>query len=84
MPSLRSINSEQDGLEDRTQFVVGYRLPPGYDIAGLRAQLQRWAYEDDIQISFSGEEVAFQTTSYHSSCTRFHRRHSCYGRASQL
>ncbi|MBA2392977.1 MAG: [LysW]-lysine hydrolase [Ktedonobacteraceae bacterium] len=60
-PSLRSINSEHDGLKDRTQFMVGYRLPPGYDIAGLRAQLGQWAREDDIQISLSGEEAAFQT-----------------------
>jgi N-acetyl-ornithine/N-acetyl-lysine deacetylase len=61
-PSLRSINSEQDGLEERTHFLIGYRLPPNYDIADLRAQLTRWAYEDDIQLSFAGEEVAFQST----------------------
>jgi predicted acetylornithine/succinylornithine family transaminase/N-acetyl-ornithine/N-acetyl-lysine deacetylase len=60
-PSLRSINSEHDGLEDRTQFMIGYRLPPRYDIAGLRAQLEQWAHEDEIQISLSGEEAAFQT-----------------------
>jgi len=61
-PSLRTIKSEQDGLEDRTRLMIGYRLPPNYDIAGLRAQLERWASEDTIQLSFSGEEVAFQTT----------------------
>ena len=60
-PSLRSINSEHDGLEDRTRLMIGYRLPPGYDITGLRAQLEQWAGEDDIQISFSGEEAAIQT-----------------------
>ena len=60
-PSLRSINSEHDGMEDRTRLMIGYRLPPDYDIAGLRTQLEQWAREDDIQISFSGEEAAFQT-----------------------
>ncbi len=60
-PSLRSINSEHDGLEDRTNLMIGYRLPPGYDIAGLRTQLEQWASEDDVLISFSGEEAAFQT-----------------------
>ena len=60
-PSLRSINSEHDGLEDRTRLMIGYRLPPGYDIAGLRAQLEQWAREDDLQISLSGQEAAFQT-----------------------
>ena len=62
MPSLRGINSSQDGLEEQTQLLIGYRLPPGYDGAGLRIQLEQWAYEDEAQISFSGEEAAFQTT----------------------
>jgi len=62
MPSLRGINSSQDGLEEQTRLTIGYRLPPGYDIAGLRAQLEHWAYEDEAELTFSGEEVAFQTT----------------------
>lgn len=41
--------------------MIGYRLPPGYDIAGLRAQLEQWAREGDLQISLSGQETAFQT-----------------------
>ena len=60
-PSLRAINSEHDGLQDRTRLMIGYRLPPGYDIAGLRAQLEQWANENAVQISLSGEEAAFQT-----------------------
>ena len=60
-PSLRSINSEHDGLEDRTRLMIGYRLPPGYDIPGLRARLEQWAREGDLQISLSGQEAAFQT-----------------------
>ncbi|MBE3560148.1 MAG: [LysW]-lysine hydrolase [Ktedonobacteraceae bacterium] len=62
MPSLRSINSEQDGLGEQTRFLIGYRLPPGYDIAALREQLERQATGDEIQLAFSGQEVAFQTT----------------------
>ena len=62
MPSLRSISTNQDGLEDQAQLRIGFRLPPGYDIAALRTQLERWADEDDAHISFSGEEAAFQTT----------------------
>lgn len=61
-PSLRSINSGQDGLEEWTRFLVGYRLPPSYDIAALRSQLEHWTHEGDIHISFSGEEVAYQST----------------------
>jgi len=62
MPSLRSINSQQDGLEESTAFTIGYRLPPNYNIAGLRTQLTAWADELEIQISFRGEELAFQST----------------------
>jgi predicted acetylornithine/succinylornithine family transaminase/N-acetyl-ornithine/N-acetyl-lysine deacetylase len=61
-PALRSINNESGGLEERTEMVIGYRLPPGYEIEALRAQLQCWAQEDEATINFSGEEVAFQTT----------------------
>jgi acetylornithine deacetylase/succinyl-diaminopimelate desuccinylase-like protein len=61
MPSLRSIHNEQDGLEEQARLLIGYRLPPGFDIAGLRTQLERWAAEDGAQLSFSGEEAAFQT-----------------------
>ncbi len=62
MPSLRSITSTQDGLEEQTHMVLGFRLPPNFDCAALRLQLEQWAYEDEIQLQFSGEEVAFQTT----------------------
>ena len=62
MPSLRSITSSQDGLEEQTRMLLGYRLPPDYDIAALRLQLEQWAYEQELQLQFSGEEVAFQTT----------------------
>jgi N-acetyl-ornithine/N-acetyl-lysine deacetylase len=61
LPSLRSIHSSQDGLEEQTQLVIGYRLPPGYDIAGLQAQLALWAGEEEAILTFSGEEEAFQT-----------------------
>jgi predicted acetylornithine/succinylornithine family transaminase/N-acetyl-ornithine/N-acetyl-lysine deacetylase len=62
MPSLRSISTHQDGLEDRAQLRIGFRLPPGYDITALRTQLEQWANEDEAHISFSGEEAAFQTS----------------------
>jgi len=62
MPSLRSINSNHDGLEEQTRLCIGYRLPPGYDTGSLCSQLERWAYEDEAQLSFTGVEDAFQTT----------------------
>jgi N-acetyl-ornithine/N-acetyl-lysine deacetylase len=62
VPSLRSISTNQDGFMDQAQLHIGYRLPPGYDIAALRTSLEQWADEDNAHISFSGEEKAFQTT----------------------
>lgn len=62
MPSLRSINSQQNGLEEHTTFTIGYRLPPNFDVAVLRAQLTSWATELDIQLYFRGEEQAFQSS----------------------
>ena len=62
MPSLRRISSNQDDFEDHAQLRLGFRLPPSYDIATLRTQLEQWADQDEAHISFSGEEAAFQTT----------------------
>jgi len=62
LPSLRSITSTQNGLEEQTHLLLGYRLPPDYDSAALQAQLEQWGYETGVQLQFSGEEAAFQTT----------------------
>ena len=62
LPSLRTINSTQNGLEEQTQMLIGYRLPPGYDIDALRSQLAQWAEEDGALLSFTGEEAAFQSS----------------------
>jgi predicted acetylornithine/succinylornithine family transaminase len=63
MPSLRSINSDhEEGIDEHTHMLIGYRLPPDYDIAELRAMLEQWTRESDIAISFSGEEQPFRTT----------------------
>ncbi len=62
LPSLRTINSDHNGLEEQTRLLIGYRLPPAYDIDALRAQLAQWAGEDGAVLSFSGEEAAFQSS----------------------
>ena len=62
MPSLRRIDSTQNGFEEQTSLLIGYRLPPNFDIEGLRQQLEQWASEDEIHLTFSGEERAFQST----------------------
>ena len=62
LPSLRSITSTQNGLEEQTHMLLGYRLPPDYDSAALQAQLEQWGHEEGVQLQFSGEEAAFQST----------------------
>lgn len=62
LPSLRAFNTQQDGLSERTTFTLGYRLPPDCDTAALRTQLDTWALDANIQLSFRGEEQAFQST----------------------
>lgn len=61
MPSLRSIQHQQDGLSERTDFLIGYRLPPDFDRDALRNQLTAWASELGIQLHLRGEEQAFQS-----------------------
>ena len=60
-PSLRGMLSSQDGFTEQTELLIGYRLPPDYESAGLRAQLLEWAGADGAEISFAGEEAAFQS-----------------------
>lgn len=62
LPSLRAINSQQDGLSERVEFTIAYRLPPDFDTAGLRDQLETWAAELNVQLYFRGEEHAFQSS----------------------
>lgn len=60
-PSLRSINCQQDGLSEHCEFVIGYRLPPDFHTSALRSQLEGWALELGVEITFRGEEEAFQS-----------------------
>jgi LysW-gamma-L-lysine carboxypeptidase len=43
LPSLRSIHTESDGLEERATASIGLRLPPEYDPAPLQSAIQEWA-----------------------------------------
>jgi N-acetyl-ornithine/N-acetyl-lysine deacetylase len=61
-PSLRTINSQQDGLIEHTDFTVAYRLPLEFPTAELRNLLTIWAQELDITLRFRGEERAYQST----------------------
>ena len=57
--SLRSINSASDGLHDTVTQRIGLRLPLGYDIDTLKAQLI--ADAGAATLEFFGQEVAYKS-----------------------
>ena len=66
LPSLRSINSQSDGLDATASCKIGIRLPPDFDIDDLRAKLT-----DDAgagQVTFHGYEAAHQSDRSHQLC----------------
>jgi LysW-gamma-L-lysine carboxypeptidase len=59
-PSLRTMGAEDDGFVQTASLTVGYRLPPGLDVAALQAELQGWAGEAVLR--FRGQEAAFHAS----------------------
>jgi LysW-gamma-L-lysine carboxypeptidase len=57
--SLRAIHSCGDGMQDTVTQRIGLRLPLGYDVETLKAQLQ--AEAGTAALSFSGQEVAHKS-----------------------
>jgi len=57
-PSLRQINSSNDGFQETVTAMLGMRVPPGLDINQLKAAIQ--ALADGATLAFSGEEMAFR------------------------
>jgi LysW-gamma-L-lysine carboxypeptidase len=57
--SLRTINSANDGMQDTVTQRIGLRLPLGYDIDTLKAQLRRDAGEAELH--FFGQESAHRS-----------------------
>jgi LysW-gamma-L-lysine carboxypeptidase len=43
LPSLRSIHTGSDGLEERATASIGLRLPPDFDPAPLQRRIHEWA-----------------------------------------
>ncbi|MDG2013288.1 MAG: [LysW]-lysine hydrolase [Pirellulaceae bacterium] len=66
LPSLRSINSQSDGLDATAECKIGIRLPPNFDIDALRDRLTEFA--KDGQVTFYGYEAAHQSDRSHALC----------------
>ena len=59
-PSLRSINSWDDGFVERVEMTVGLRIPPGFEVEALKGRLLDQAGE--AIISFRGQEPPFRAS----------------------
>jgi LysW-gamma-L-lysine carboxypeptidase len=63
LPSLRSINTKSDGLEERATASIGLRLPPDFDPAPLRSAVDQWASSPggcSIRVAYRGYEPAWR------------------------
>jgi LysW-gamma-L-lysine carboxypeptidase len=65
-PSLRSIHSSDDGFAERVEMVVGLRIPLGFDVKTLKAQLSAMADTlprgQSATLSFRGQESPFRAS----------------------
>jgi LysW-gamma-L-lysine carboxypeptidase len=57
-PTLRSIDTESDGLGDRVVMSIGLRLPPEADVGELRERMVEWG--GAAQIAFPYNEPPFR------------------------
>ncbi len=76
MPSLRHIRSDSDGLIDRVEATLGFRLPPDFDAESFQAELR--ALAGDASLRFYGHEPAHtspRTTPLARAMLRAIRKH---------
>ncbi len=57
-PSLRGMHAEDDGFTETAALMLGFRLPPEFDIDALQTALSSMAGE--AQLGFRGREPAFR------------------------
>lgn len=59
-PSLRRLDTDDDGFKQTVTMTVGLRLPPAMDVDALQAELM--AAAGDAEVRFYGHEVAFRAS----------------------
>jgi len=57
-PSLRSIQSDSDGLTERVEMTIGLRLPPGLDVDAFLEDMVAWA--GGATVTTRGREAPFR------------------------
>ncbi len=58
--SLQSLRSDNDGLTQRCEAVLGFRLPPRWPPRALSESLQALALPHGVRLSISGPEQAYR------------------------
>lgn len=56
-PSLRNMHKGEDGFIETATLTLGFRLPPGIDLAAIQAELV--ALAGDAEVQFRGHETAY-------------------------
>ena len=76
-PSLRAINSSDDGFIERVQLTVGLRVPPGFDVEVFKSQILAQAVDftngHGVTVSFRGQEPPFRASRSNSLARAFLR-----------
>ncbi|MEA3407363.1 MAG: [LysW]-lysine hydrolase [Chloroflexota bacterium] len=68
-PSLRSIHSSSDGLTERVEMRMGLRLPPGFSVQELIAEMDRW--RGDAQVKTWAYEKPFRASTRNALVSAF-------------
>jgi LysW-gamma-L-lysine carboxypeptidase len=61
-PSLRAIQSRSDGFVAECEMTIGYRLPPGLDIAAMIREIETQALASGGRMAYRGAEPAFRAS----------------------
>jgi [amino group carrier protein]-lysine/ornithine hydrolase len=59
-PSLRAMHKSEDGFIETATLTLGFRLPPGLDLAATQAELA--ALAGDAEVRFRGYEAAYHAS----------------------
>jgi len=56
-------HADHDGMRDSAAMTLGFRIPPGWDVEGLKTQLQEWAMPAHIRFESADAAIRSEKTS---------------------
>jgi LysW-gamma-L-lysine carboxypeptidase len=62
-------HADHDGMRDSAALTLGFRIPPGWDVDGLKAQLQDWGAAAELR--FESGEAAIRAEKNSTLARRF-------------